>query len=433
MSEQIKAVLKRKIDGLAAYGGIDAETRRNALKEELQFYVLNFIYHHPEHGRWIMYGGSALRIIHGLDRMSVDLDFEISHAVTEKFLEELKKETEDHFKNTYGAEADFLTIKIATGRGLILKFHVGEELSFGHPSKQVHVKIDLNHFVAPKTVTERRPINRDQLSFVITTYNMGALMASKIAAIFLREQRGVDKNIYDYKGRDIYDLLWYMDKKAVPDFDYLNAKLKEKGLNMRDIKMLFDEITVKILNYEKMDDCLKDDLGHLFEDSAKFDSWLKNWRESYLRLLDDYKINTVTNLADIKIHEHSLLMNYSFTYTYNTVGEKFVYIRYIINDYWIIFKDVDGAVEKDKKLDDKIKFFSDGQSSKPDFQNKLKRYATLFYQKTEDYLKKTNRIMVGDGITTKIIRINANNLNLKEEILLNESTLRSRELDDLLK
>ena len=32
-----------------------------------------------------MYGGSALRIIHGLDRMSVDLDFEISDTITEKF------------------------------------------------------------------------------------------------------------------------------------------------------------------------------------------------------------------------------------------------------------------------------------------------------------------------------------------------------------
>ena len=41
--------LKRKLDDLAAYGDLDAETRRNALKEELQFYVLNFIYHHPEY------------------------------------------------------------------------------------------------------------------------------------------------------------------------------------------------------------------------------------------------------------------------------------------------------------------------------------------------------------------------------------------------
>ena len=75
MSEQISTILKRKLDDLSAYGGIDAETRRNALKEELQFYVLSFIYHHPEYGKWIMYGGSALRIIHGLDRMSVDFVF----------------------------------------------------------------------------------------------------------------------------------------------------------------------------------------------------------------------------------------------------------------------------------------------------------------------------------------------------------------------
>src|SRR3989339_1169945 len=131
MSEQITTILKRKLDDLSTYGGIDAETRRNALKEELQFYVLNFIYHHPEYSKWIMYGGSALRIIHGLDRMSVDLDFEVSHAITEKFLDELKKEVENHFTNTYNAGADFLTIKITTGRGLLLKFHVSKGLNLG--------------------------------------------------------------------------------------------------------------------------------------------------------------------------------------------------------------------------------------------------------------------------------------------------------------
>ncbi len=224
MSEQILITLKRKLDDLAAYGELDIETRRNVLKEELQFYVLNFIYHHPEYSKWIMYGGSALRIIHGLNRMSVDLDFEISHAITKKFLEKLKNEIEKHFKNTYSIGTDFLTIKITTGRGLLLKFHIGEELSFGHPSKQVHIKIDLNNFVAPKTVQERRPINQDQFSFVVVTYNMSALMASKIAAIFLRGTRGVGETVYEEKGRDIYDLLWYMNKKVVPDFDYLMAK-----------------------------------------------------------------------------------------------------------------------------------------------------------------------------------------------------------------
>ena len=87
MSGQILNILKRKLDDLAAYGEINPDTRLNGLKEELQFYVLNFIYHHPEYNKWIMYGGSALRIIHELNRLSVDLDFEVSNAITEKFLE----------------------------------------------------------------------------------------------------------------------------------------------------------------------------------------------------------------------------------------------------------------------------------------------------------------------------------------------------------
>ena len=96
MSEQILAILKRKLDDLASHGGVDAGTLRNVLKEELQFYVLNFIYHHSEYNKWVIYGGSALRIIHGLNRMSVDLDFEVSDEITKNFLDGLKKEIEDH-------------------------------------------------------------------------------------------------------------------------------------------------------------------------------------------------------------------------------------------------------------------------------------------------------------------------------------------------
>lgn len=427
MSEQIIATLKRKLDNLSANSGIDAETRRNVLKEELQFYVLNFIYHHPEYGKWIMYGGSALRICHGLDRMSVDLDFEVSHTITKKYLDKLKNEIEEHFAGAYGAESDFLTIKITTGRGLLLKFHVGEELIFGHPSKQVHVKIDLNHFVAPKTVTERRPINRDQLSFVIITYNMSALMASKIAAIFLRGTRGVGKAVYEEKGRDIYDLLWYMNKKVVPDFDYLIAK----DVNVKDPRALFNKLTLQMNKVSAAN--LKQDLLPLFVNRTYIENWLKNWLESYLRLLDEYKINTVTTLESIRISQNFLTDNFSFTYTYNTEEEKFVRIQYIISDYWIDFRDGDLPTEIDSKLDDKIEFASDGSSSRPAPQDKLKQYATLFYQKTEAYFKKTNKIMLGDGIITKVIRMTADNLDQKEQIVLNKSAMLSCELDDLLK
>jgi hypothetical protein len=427
MSEQIVAILKRKLDDLAAYGEIDAETRRNALKEELQFYVLNFIYHHSEYSNWVMYGGSALRIIHGLDRMSVDLDFEIPHAIAEKFLEDLKKEIEDYFAKTYGAGSDFLSIKITTGRGLVLKFNIGDELGFGHPSKQVHVKIDLNHFIAPKTVHERRPINRDQLSFVIVTYNMSALMASKLAAIFLRGTRGVGAATYEEKGRDIYDLLWYMNKKVVPNFDYLIAK----GIDVKDLRVLFDKLTLQMNKVS--DENLKQDLSPLFVNRTFIENWLGNWRENYLRLLDEYEIATVTTLIGIQIHHHFNRDNFSFTYVYNTEDGKFIHVQYLLSNYWIDFGEGNLSVEPDKVLDDKIKFISDGYSSRATPEEKLKQYATLFYQKTEKYFIKTNRIILGDAIITKVIRMTANKLNQKEQIVLNKSALLSCELDDLLK
>ena len=422
MSEQITTILKRKLEDLTTYGGLDAETRRNALKEELQYYVLNFICHHTEYKSWIMYGGSALRIIHGLDRMSVDLDFEISHAVTEEFLEELKKEIEKHFLNTYGAGTDFMTAKITTGRGLLLKFHVGEELSFGHSSKQVHVKIDLNHFVASETVTERRPINRDQLSFVIITYNMSALMASKLAAIFLRGTRGVGEAVYQEKGRDIYDLLWYMGKKVVPDFDYLTAK----GIDAKDPRALFDKLTLQMNKVS--DKNLEQDLEPLFVNKTFIKNWLKNWRESYLRLLDEYKINMVTTLEKIGVHQDFHTDNFSFVYWYKTEEGRTARIIYTISDYWIDFREGDLPTKINEKIIQLVE-----SEMKDQLSNKLKQYITLFYEKTEKYFRKTNRIILGNNIATKFIRMTADNFNPKEQIVLNKSALLSCELDDLLK
>ena len=430
MSEQILAILKRKLDDLAPHGRMDAETLRNALKEELQFYVLNFIYHHPEYNKWIMYGGSALRIIHGLDRMSVDLDFEVPEKITKNLLEELKKEIEEHFSGAYNTPAGFLTAKIVSGRGLLLKFNAGEALSLGHPSNQVHVKIDLNHFAAPKMVTERRPVNRGQLSFVIATYNMSTLMASKVAAIFLRGTRGVGRAFYEEKGRDIYDLLWYMNNKIAPDLGYLSAKDVKEA---KDLRTLFDKLTLKMNAVS--DANLKQDLLPLFVNRAYIENWLENWRESYLRLVDAYKICTVTTLESVQAHQHFDTDNFSFTFIYNTEEEgKTCRIRYVVSEYWIVDRgEGDLSVKIDEKINNVIKFSRDGVSSESLPENKLRQYATLFYHKTENYLKKTNRVLLGRSITTKLIRMTANQLDQKEQIVLNKSALLSCELEDLLK
>lgn len=276
-------------------------------------------------------------------------------------------------------------------------------------------------------MTERRPINRDQLSFVILAYNMASLMASKIAAIFLRGTRGVGEAVYEEKGRDIYDLLWYMTKKVVPDFDYLVAK----GMDVKDPQTLFDKLTLQMNRVN--DDNLKQDISPLFTNRIFIDNWLKNWRESYLRLLDEYKIRTLKELRNIGIHQDFRTDTFSFVYWYTTEDGGSIRIVYNLSEYWIIFGEGNLQIEADKKLEEKMDFRSNGVSSRPTPQDKLKQYATLFYQKTEKYFKKTNGVMLGDAIITKVIRMTADNLNQKEQIVLNKSALLSCELDDLLK
>lgn len=425
MSEQILAILRRTLEDLNPYGGMDPEAPRNALKEALQYYVLNFIYHHPQYNKWVMYGGSALRIIHGLDRMSIDLDFEVSDDINKKFLDELKEEIKNHFLNTYNAQSNFLTIT-TEGRGLLLRFNAGEALGLGLPSKQVHVKIDLNQFTAPKAVIERRPINRDQLSFVIKTYNMATLMASKIAAIFLRGTRGVGKAMYEEKGRDIYDLLWYMhpDRKVVPNLDYLTAKGVKEA---KDLRTLFDKLTLKMNAVSNAN--LKQDLLPLFLNRTYIENWLTNWRESYLRLVDAYKVCTVTTLANVEVYQDSRHAPFSFTYIYNTTEkEKTCDIRYEITASWVEDLTRDLPIAIDQNIVPITRF-----TIHSSYRDRLRQYITLFHQKTENYLKKTNRIMLGRSIATKLIRMTADRLNQKEQIVLNKSALLSRELEDLLK
>jgi len=426
MSNQILTILKNRLEEAVSTAGISGETQQNILKEELQYYVLNFIYHHPTYSKWIMYGGSALRIIHGLNRMSVDLDFEVEENVTENFLTELKNEIERYFRSTYGATENFLVIKVVTNRGLLLKFAIGEELKLDQSSKQIHVKIDLNNFVAKKTVTERRPITRNQFSFVILTYNMSALMASKIAAIFLRGKRDVGGQIYEEKGRDIYDLLWYMNKRIVPDFDYLSAK----DINVKDIRTLFDRLTFQMNKVS--DENLKQDLFPLFVDTIYIKHWLQNWRDSYFQFLADYKIQTITNFEGVSVSQDFYTDNFFFVFKYSTEELKNVRVEYTLSAYWIDFKEGELPTKALKELDELIDFGNILRNS-PDIKEKLRKYATLLYIKTENYFRKVNNIILGDKISTKVIRMTAKDLDLKEQIVLNKSALLSCELDDLLR
>jgi predicted metalloendopeptidase len=218
-----------------------------------------------------------------------------------------------------------------------------------------------------------------------------------------------------------------MEKQIVPDLDYLIAK----NIDVADLRGLFAKLTVKMNDVNNTN--LEQDLKPLFLDQGFIVNWLRSWRENYLRLLKAYTIHTVTNLREIVIHEDFHTDNFSFVFYYETTDGKTVNIIYTISDYWITFGDGNLQIPVDETIAEKIHFSANGVSSKTTPQEKLKQYATLFYQKTEAYFKKTRREMLRDVIRTKIIRMTADNLNQAEQIVLDRSALVACDLDDLLK
>ncbi len=72
-------------------------------------------------------------------------------------------------------------------------------------------------------------------------------------------------------------------------------------------------------------------------------------------------------------------------------------------------------------------------SSRPTAEKKQKEYASLFYEKIEAYLKKIKHELVGDTLTTKLIRVTADKLNQKEQIVLRREDLIRGEFDDWFK
>lgn len=407
MSEKILIHLKERINELAEDKINNVELLRNSLKEELQFYVLDFIYNHPKYNKWIMYGGSALRIIHKLNRMSIDLDFETSEPITKKYLEQLKEDIYKYFTNKYALSLNFLNIKISGTRGLLLKFQLNKQLSINHPSQQIHLKIDLNHFIFNSHSIERKPVNKDQFSFIILSYNLPTLMASKLEAIFLRGTRGVGKNIYFEKGRDVYDLLWYMNKRIIPNFDYLSSK----KLKFKDLDDLLKNLNKQI---SKVSDAnLRDDLVPLFLNASFINNWLNNWKASYAKLVEDYRTYSVLDFNRVNIEENKGAETYFVVFNYKTKEKKQATISYFIDEQLVRLNYKNNL--KTKKLENKI-IFSD--SIKARLQNKLKNITYLLLQKNEDYLNKNNGKILNSMDTKKI--------SLQEDLI-------SSQLVDLLK
>lgn len=184
------------------------------LREYLQYKILEIIYESPYASGLCFLGGTCLRVVHGNQRFSEDLDFDnlsLSEADFENVANHIEKEL-----TREGFEAEMKTV-IKGAWHCHIKFPglLFEKGLSGHREEKIFIQLDTEpqHF---DYEPDRFIINRFEVFTTILTTPLPLLMAQKLYAIINRERN---------KGRDFFDLVFLMSRNIQPDYKYLKEKI----------------------------------------------------------------------------------------------------------------------------------------------------------------------------------------------------------------
>lgn len=207
---------------LSEYNIQTAEEELNALKEVTQEVILYALSKTSFFNRAHFCGGTALRIIHGLNRFSEDLDFS-TNTVEEDFqFDDYMNEVLLTLKQ-YGLD---MKVKKSKDDSFIKARELKEDsskwtLSFPSNKKLKKVLIKLEIDTNPPLGAVQSKANLDfPLLHQVKIGSMETLFSGKIYALLCRRFM---------KGRDWYDLLWYIKKKSNINYELLENALFQMG------------------------------------------------------------------------------------------------------------------------------------------------------------------------------------------------------------
>lgn len=273
MNETIKQMLGR-------YQPKDLREQKLALQEILQEVALVGLWRANFFEHAAFYGGTALRILYGLDRFSEDLDFTLRVPVKDfkwdKYKQALITELE-----SFGFDADFegkhksvessvqsAFLKTNTNLSLLTIGVRKEDLKGSHPETTIKIKIEID--TTPFTGYRTRQVFlRDPLPVPVLTIDPSDLFACKLNAALFR----VWKN--RVKGRDWYDVIWFIRRGIPLNLPFFSSCLHQFGQLEREIvldeKTTKDLIISKLLNldFEKA----KADIRPFIKDTAAINVW----------------------------------------------------------------------------------------------------------------------------------------------------------------
>jgi len=192
---------------------------RNMAREYLQARILGCLQRIGAMVPLAFHGGTALRFLYATPRYSEDLDFTLEQPAQYNFRGYLRAIRSELATEGYTVELKVNDQKVVHSafirfKGLLYELgvspHQGEVLS-------IKLEVDTN---PPAGAVLTTSVLRRFVALQLQHHDRASLLAGKLHAVLQRSYT---------KGRDIYDLLWYLSDPdwPEPNFDLLNNALQQ--------------------------------------------------------------------------------------------------------------------------------------------------------------------------------------------------------------
>ena len=257
------------------YNPQNEEEILSALREIMQEITLAGLSRTDFFEKAAFYGGTALRIFYGLDRYSEDLDFSLLKPDSNFSIEPYFKAVLDEFKSlglTVSIKEKKKTKQTAIDSAFLKAETIWQEIVLEdiiketgvRSNKTLKIKIEVDRQPPLNFKTEEKLLLRP-FSFYVKCFTKSSLFAGKMHALLFRKWKN------RVKGRDWYDLEWYI-KKGIPlDVNHFLARAKdtndwqddsisnEQIIELLDTKIKsvsFSSIKEDVVRFIKNDDVL---------------------------------------------------------------------------------------------------------------------------------------------------------------------------------
>ncbi len=253
--------------------------RRNAEYETMQQIALAGLQRGGFFEKAAFYGGTCLRIFHGLERFSEDMDFSLVAKNEDFCFESYFPSIVNEFK---AAGLDVvITKKQKKNFGKVESAFLKEDttvydLKF-KSSKSIKIKIEVDTDPPLNFQTESR-ISLLPFSFATRCFTLPCLFAGKMHALIFRNWK------QRVKGRDWFDFEWYVRKGVELEFSHFQTRCSEFSQVEMDKKLFADMLKEKLSSTDiKM---VKADVLPFVKDPKSLDVWTNDY---FVQLADMIK------------------------------------------------------------------------------------------------------------------------------------------------